>query len=311
MAETTNGIYYPNDGTQAADVLADMKKMAESMEEAINNNKFNPKEINDNITKIQEEQTTQKKDIEANTTAIETNTKDIEQNITDITKLKEDNAKLKAQIPKGQESGEEITLSDSAEMELVDFGLQGNSKQETTKGLQILEDTNVGTEGWNMSIQNGAFEMSKYTNLSDGIEACKFKCTEDSSGYKVFYRDCNTEKLKNNTKYTLQLDVLSSKNFYLFVAIQTVAGQNKLINFVGKRYTTPGKWQTFKMVAESNDVAIVSSQVLYLSVDTINTANDYFTIKNLILVEGDYSEKDLDWEKYTGLEIAPNLIFPQ
>ena len=122
MAETTNGIYYPTDGTQAADVLADMKKMAESMEEAIINNKFDPKEINDDITKIQEEQTTQKKAIEDNATAIE-------QNTTDITKLKEENAMLKAQIPKGQVTGEEISLSDSAEMELVNFGLQGNSTE--------------------------------------------------------------------------------------------------------------------------------------------------------------------------------------
>lgn len=263
-----------------------------------------------NIDEIKQEQITQNKVIEANTTAIEENTRSIEQNTTDITKLQEENSNLKAQIPTGKASGEEISLRDSAEMELVNFGLQGNSKQETTKGLQILEDTNAGTEGWNMLIQNGAFEMSKYTNLSDGIEACKFKCTESSSGYKVFHRDCNTEKLKNNTKYTLQLDVLSNKNFYLFVAIQTVAGQNKLINFVGKSYTTPGKWQTFKMVAESNDVAIVSSQILYLSVDTINTANDYFTIKNLILVEGDYSEQDLDWERYTGVEAMPNLNYP-
>ncbi len=208
----------------------------------------------------------------------------------------------------GEIIGQEISVNVPKNMKAQVIP-QGNSKQETTKGLQILEDTNEGTEGWNMSIQNGAFEMSKYTNLSDGIEACKFKCTESSSGYKVFYRDCNTEKLKNNTKYTLQLDVLSNKNFYLFVVIQTVAGQNRLINFVGKSYTTPGKWQTFKMVAESNDVAIVSSQILYLSVDTINTANDYFTIKNLILVEGDYSEQDLEWEKYTGLEPMPSLNY--
>ena len=130
MATTQNGIYYPTDGTQPADVLADMKKMAESMEEAIINNKFDPKEINDNITKIQEEQTTQNK-------AIEANTKSIKQNTTDITKLKEENAMLKAQIPTGQESREEISLSDSAEMELVEFGLQGNSKQETREGYNL------------------------------------------------------------------------------------------------------------------------------------------------------------------------------
>ena len=206
MATTKNGIYYPNDGTQPADVLGDMKKMAESIDENIQNNKYDDTEIaesletlNNSISEIKQEQAEQNESIAANSSAIETNAENIEKNETDIQALQAENANLKAQIPTGKASGEEISLSDSAEMELVNFGLQGDSKQETTKGLQILEDTNAGTEGWNMAIQNGAFEMSKYTNLSDGIEACKFKCTESSSGYKVFYRDCNTEKLKNNT----------------------------------------------------------------------------------------------------------------
>lgn len=111
MAETTNGIYYPTDGTQPADVLADMKKMAESMEEAIINNKFNPKEINDNITKIQEEQTTQNNNIEANSTAIEKNAENIEDNATDIQDLQAENANLKAETNELQKKNKLFNIS--------------------------------------------------------------------------------------------------------------------------------------------------------------------------------------------------------
>ena len=91
-----------------------------------------------NIDEIKQEQITQNKVIEANTTAIEENTRSIEQNTTDITKLQEENAMLKAQIPKGTTSGEEVNLQDSAEMSLVDFSLQGNSKQDTREGYNLL-----------------------------------------------------------------------------------------------------------------------------------------------------------------------------
>ena len=88
------------------------------------------------ITNIKAEQTTQNNNIEANSTAIETNAEAIEQSKEDITDLQEENADLRAQIPTGTAAGEEISLIDSAEMELVDFGLQGNSKQDGEPTLE-------------------------------------------------------------------------------------------------------------------------------------------------------------------------------
>ena len=125
-----------------------------------------------NIDEIKQEQITQNKVIEANTTAIEENTRSIEQNTTDITKLQEDNAKLKAQIPKGTAAGEEISLSDSAEMELVDFGLQGNSKQATREGYNLLPP-------FESTVLNGI----TYTKNADGTITVKGTAT-DNSFYK-------------------------------------------------------------------------------------------------------------------------------
>lgn len=72
MATTEKGIYYPNDGTKTADVLADLKQMAESVDEAIGKeveeNKYNDADIKKDISDIKEEQQTQNKNIEQNTT---------------------------------------------------------------------------------------------------------------------------------------------------------------------------------------------------------------------------------------------------
>ena len=293
MATTEKGIYYPNDGTQPADVLGDMKKMAESIDEAINDNTYDDTEIKEDISKIKEEQ--------------EKQNKNIEKNVTNITALQEENANLKAQIPSGTASGEEISLQDSAKMELLDFGLQGNSKKESTQGLQILEDTNEGTKGWNFSLENGALELTAVTE--DGIDCAKFAVTEAISSYCVLYRNANLSKLKNNTTYTLQLEIKASKTGFLYAAIQTTAANNQLVNFVGKNYTTAGQWQTLKMVATSNNINL-SNQILYLTIANLNEIDDYIVLRNVVLAEGDYSNTDLEWEKYTGVEASPNLNYP-
>ena len=148
MATTEKGIYYPNDGTQPADVLGDMKKMAESIDEAINDNTYDDTEIKEDITEIKEKQ--------------ETQNKSIEKNATNIQYLQEENANLKAQIPTGQAAGEEISLSDSAKMELVNFGLQGNSRQETRSGKNeiFVSDSIIQDSGINIIKKDGIITVS-------------------------------------------------------------------------------------------------------------------------------------------------------
>ena len=59
MAVTKRGIYYPNDGTQKADVMTDMQKMAESIDDALGENQFDPTQINEKIVNLQVSQSTQ------------------------------------------------------------------------------------------------------------------------------------------------------------------------------------------------------------------------------------------------------------
>ena len=154
-----------------------------------------------NIDEIKQEQITQNKVIEANTTAIEENTRSIEQNTTDITKLQEDNAKLKAQIPTGTAAGEEISLSDSAEMELVDFGLQGNSYQEVNEGKNkaIIPDKEENFHSMAINIKNGVITITGTSDVT-------------YTSYKVV----GTAKLEAGKKYYLRLWGSKSGSAILF-----------------------------------------------------------------------------------------------
>ena len=75
MATTNKGIYYPTDYTKVADVPADMKALAESVDTAIENSKYDDTAIKQDISNIKQdisniksEQTTQNTNISANTT---------------------------------------------------------------------------------------------------------------------------------------------------------------------------------------------------------------------------------------------------
>lgn len=87
MAETSkNKIYYNDNENSVADVLADMKKMAESTDEAIENSKYNDTAIKKNISDIEEKQSI----------------KDSEQD-SKIVELQTEKAKLETELKEMQE----------------------------------------------------------------------------------------------------------------------------------------------------------------------------------------------------------------
>ena len=104
--------------------------------------------------------------------------------------LQEENANLKAQIPTGTAAGEEISLSDSAEMELVDFGLQGNSYQEVNEGKNkaIIPDKEENFHSMAINIKNGVITITGTSYVT-------------YTSYKVV----GTAKLEAGKKYYLRL----------------------------------------------------------------------------------------------------------
>ena len=89
---------------------------------------------NETITAIQEEQTTQNENIEKNAEGIAQNKKDVDE---ELTKIKEENSLLKSQIPTGTASGNNIHLEDSSNMDF-EWKLRGGSWQATRSGKNVI-----------------------------------------------------------------------------------------------------------------------------------------------------------------------------
>lgn len=197
-----------------------------------------------------------------------------------------------------------ITIN-SIESKMKINKFSGNHKQETIEGIQILENTNKGTTGWSWSTSPsnmGIIEEVSYL----GTRGCKFSLPENSYAWKFLWRNVNRDKLKNNTTYTIQFDAKTNYNENIIIAIQNMTAQNKLVNFGTININGENR---IKVVANSNTIEILD-QVLYIYVDNIaNASGRELIITNLILVEGDYTDTDLEWEEYTDLQGSPSLDF--
>ena len=154
MATTERGIYYQDDYTKAADILADMKKTAESTDDAIKKSEYNDKDVKDSIKEIQDKQTLQDKNIE------NIQTKNTEQ----------DKLIQKLQNNMIQESTEEATslqVKDASDLP-AKLQIQGNhyqEQQEGTSNLAILQEGTIEQDGITVKIENGVGTVSG-TNTS-------------------------------------------------------------------------------------------------------------------------------------------------
>ena len=162
MATTENGIYYPNDGKKAADVLADLKAMAESIDKNIQENKFDDKDVKKDISDIKKEQQTQNSDIEN----LQTN--DTKQDEL-ISKLK--NVALNAET----EESKSIHVEDASTIGQLE--VLGNHEQETREGYNLLQNklTDTTINGVTFKINedksvtvNGTATASIIANLITG-----------------------------------------------------------------------------------------------------------------------------------------------
>lgn len=149
MATTENGVYYQDDYTKIADILADMEKMAESIDELIEKTKYDDTDVKNNIKTIQEEQKVQSGDIE-----------DIENKDTEQDKLIQ---KLQSNmIQESTEQETSIHIEDASDLPAV-LSVKGNHYQETQEGtsnLAVLNEDSITQDGITVSVQNGVATVS-------------------------------------------------------------------------------------------------------------------------------------------------------
>lgn len=149
MAKTKNGIVYPDNYDKVADVPADLKELAESVDEVIENNKTEMKKSNETRDGKISKNTENIEAIQGSIkTAIETiNKKDNEQdedikaNKETIKEIQAENERLREDIKSiatiGEASGENIHIEDSSNSR-CEIEIGGNQKQETREGYNLL-----------------------------------------------------------------------------------------------------------------------------------------------------------------------------
>lgn len=134
MAETSkNNIYYNDNEDSIADVLEDMKKLAESTDNAIEKAKYNDTELK-NKNKAQDEEIAEIKEKDTTQDSL------IEKLQTKVVNLEAENTSLKNQIPSGEATGNPIHLTDSSNLP-CEIALLGNSEQETRSGKNKIKLT--------------------------------------------------------------------------------------------------------------------------------------------------------------------------
>lgn len=201
---------------------AKVRKQITSFNERVGNVEEANTEISKNVEVLQEEQTTQNENIEKNAEDIAQNKKDVDE---ELTKLKEENSLLKSQIPTGTVSGNSIHLEDSSNMDF-EWSLRGGSRQKTRSGKnkfygkftpQVKEGISLIVNSDDTILINGTNNLGDlvYTSSTFSLKAGTYIASgipDGTSIYDVYMQFSYFENEKkqyvtaNGNKFTLLED---------------------------------------------------------------------------------------------------------
>lgn len=181
---------------------------------------------------------------------------------------------------KSTESGTEINLTDSSDMNIQELHLFGKSEQKTTKGIQLLDLSGM---------KSGTGDGLTYTNRGDG--SVQVSGTATSQTGNIWFRgryDTNSEKLP--TLLTLE----AGKKYYikdciLFEVATNINTQTEVIEVSAEEYP-----EGRRITGIRNPRQVVGktyNEVIYPLIAESSTA--------------------VDWEEYTGEQPSPNPDYPQ
>lgn len=195
MATTQNGIYYQDDYTKNADILADMKEMAESVDEVIEKEKETTEQT---IQEIQSNQTAQNKKIEQ-----------LDDNQIHVTTEKASN--INVQDASGQNG--KIKLFGVSKQEGTPSPENVVEIQNTTGDIEITDcNENLVLNGYSTPKTDESFwnaTSSRFEPLKDGWG--KYVLNNTSSATQYINSFINFSKFKNiikaNTQYKLLVEI--------------------------------------------------------------------------------------------------------
>lgn len=295
MAETKNGIKYPDNYDSVADIPKDLKDMAESTDAAIEKrvekvegqglseynfskeykekldelNNYDDTKIKQDIKDIKDEQKTQNEDI----STLKTQKEELEK---EVQSLKED-AKLNSLTE--DNSGELIHIDNSTGSRFNALEISGNEKQETREGYNLvnpLAKKNVGNNGVTVDFKE------------DG--SIVFNGTSNGLGAWLISDDINYEP---GEKYTMIVDIikgtLTNSKFgwgmlaYPYVAENAIKILDTSSGRITKSFTFP------------SDTEISQKNIYLWFGETEGGATfDDFTIKIMIVKGENVTDKEFE-----------------
>lgn len=195
--------------------------------------------------------------------------------------LPEDMGKIQdTTLIKSTESGTDMVLTDSSDMNIQELHLFGKSGQKTTKGIQLLDLS---------SMKSGTGDGLTYTNRGDG--SVQVSGTATSQVGNIWFKgkyDTNSEKL------TTLLTLEAGKKYYikdciLFEGVTNINTQTEVIEVSAEEYP-----EGRRITGIRNPRQVVGktyNEVIYPLIAESSTA--------------------VDWEEYTGGQPSPSPDYPQ
>lgn len=246
MARTYNDIYYNDDENSTAEILDDMKKLAESVDQQIGSIKsFNndTSQFIEQVTPLMNTLSEQVIDMHQLADTM----------FTELEQVKEENKQLRQDLnglPKGQASGESIDLNDSAEMR-CELKISGNSVQdgEPTPDEPVeveccgdninifdgeVEEGNIDTSTGKNAVATNAWRSKNYLNVKDTSVSISVKDLTFSGtvGRLYFYKSDNTyisNILINSLPFTATLPNETAKvRFFILNSVADINAKIKL-----------------------------------------------------------------------------------
>nr|DAV33113.1 MAG TPA: hypothetical protein [Caudoviricetes sp.] len=200
--------------------------------------------------------------------------------------LPEDMGKIQdTTLIKSTESGTEINLTDSSDMNIQELHLFGKSEQKTTKGIQLLNLKDA---------KGGTGEGVTYTINADGSVARKGTAT----GYvgNVWMRGAYYENTENKEIFLI---LEAGKTYY----IKDVVLVNGQVNVTSKN-----KVESNYLVTINENEYPEGFKVTGIRNPAQTSGKTYNDIIYPIIAE---SSTAVDWEEYTGGQPSPNPDYPQ
>ena len=197
MAETSkNKIYYNDDENSVADVLTDMKKLAQSVDNAIEKSKYNDTQIKKDISNMKTEITAKDNAQDNKILKLQTEKAYLEK------ELKEAQEDIYQASIRGQASGEYIHVEDSSNCR-ARIGISGNQEQETRSGKNLLElmEGTYSNNGITAVVKNGIVTLNGTATAISFVGINLLKSIELTNDKAYHLSAFNEKTVGDNTNY--------------------------------------------------------------------------------------------------------------